>query len=139
MEPEEAIERLRRGYDAFNRGDLEAVLDELDPDIDIAERAEAPDPRTAKGREQALVAFGSLREDFDDYHFEPREFHVEGEHVIVVARQSATGRLSGVPVEGEIVHAWHVSGDRATGLRAFSTLDEALDAIRADSGERAEA
>lgn len=137
MEPEEAIERLRRGYDAFNRGDLEAVLDDLDPNIDIAERPEAPDPRRASGREQALEAFQSLRDDFDDYRFEPREFHVEGEHVIAVARQSATGRLSGVPVEGDIVHAWRISGDRVAGLRAFSTLEEALDAIRTGAEEPA--
>ena len=137
MEPDEAIARLRRGYESFNRGDLEAVFDDLDPDIDIAERPDSPDPRRATGREQALAAFRSLREDFDDYRFEPREFHVEGDHVIAVARQSATGRLSGVPVEGDIVHAWRISGDRVAGLRAFSTLEEALDAIRADTGDRA--
>src|SRR5918996_86042 len=102
METDEAIARLRRGYESFNRGDLEAVL-----------------------------------EDFDDYHFEPHEFHVEGDHIVVVARQSATGRLSGVPVEGEIVHAWLIEEDRVAGLRAFSTLEEALEAIRADAGERA--
>lgn len=135
MEAHEAIERLRRGYESFNRGDLDAVLANLDPDIAIEERAEAPDPGQARGREEAMAAFRALRDDFDDYRFEPREFHLEGDHVVVVARQSATGRLSGVPVEGEIVHAWKVAGDRVTGLRAFSTLEEALDAIRADAGE----
>jgi ketosteroid isomerase-like protein len=135
METDEAIARLRRGYESFNRGDLEAVLEELDPEIDIEERADSPDPRRASGRDQALAAFRSLREDFDDYHFEPHEFHVEGDHIVVVARQSATGRLSGVPVEGEIVHAWLIEDDRVAGLRAFSTLEEALEAIRADAGQ----
>lgn len=139
MEPQEAIERLRRGYESFNRGDIEAVFEQLDPEIAIEERADAPDPQATRGRDQALAAFRALRDDFDDYRFEPREFHLEADHVVVVARQSATGRLSGVPVEGEIVHAWRVAGDRVTSLRAFSTLEEALDAIRADAGEHARA
>jgi ketosteroid isomerase-like protein len=137
MEPDEAIEKLRRGYDAFNRGDLEEVWETLDPDIDVAERPDSPDPRHASGREQAIAAFKSLRDDFDDYRFELRDFVVEGDHVIAVARQSATGRLSGVPVEGDIVHAWRIDGDRVTELRAFSTLEEALEAIRSGAEERA--
>jgi ketosteroid isomerase-like protein len=132
---EDRIARIRRGYESFNRGDLDAVLADLAPDIQVEERAEAPDPRRASGREQALEAFRSLRDDFDDYHFEPREFHVEGDHIVVVARQSAVGRLSGVPVEGEIVHAWLVIDDQIAGLRAFSTLEEALEAIRSGAGE----
>ncbi len=51
---------------------------------------------------------------------------------MVVARQSAVGRLSQVPVEGDIVHAWRVvDDDRVSGLLAFSTLEEALEALRA--------
>ncbi len=132
MDADAAIARLRRGYEAFNRGDLDAVLNDLDPGIEVRERPDSPDPRHASGREEAIAAFKSLQEDFVEYRFEPREFHVEGEHLIVVARQSGRGRLSGVPVEGDIVHAWRVvDDDRVSGLLAFSTLDEALEAVRA--------
>ena len=131
MDTDAVIARLRRGYDAFNRGDLEAVLDDLDPRIEVRERPDAPDPRHASGREETIAAFRSLQEDFEDYRFELREFHVEGDHLIVVARQSGRGRISGVPVEGDIVHAWRVmDDDRVSGLLAFSTLDEALEAVR---------
>jgi ketosteroid isomerase-like protein len=137
MGPDEAIEKLRRGYDAFNRGDIDEVRRTIDPDIDVVERPDSPDPRRASGREQALAAFQSLREEFEDYRFELREFVIEGDHVIAVARQSATGRRSGVPVEGDIVHAWRINGDRVTGLRAYSTLEEALEAIRSGAEEPA--
>lgn len=128
------IRRLRRGYDAFNRGDLESVFADLAPGIEVRERPDSPDPAHTVGREEAVAAFSGLREDFEDYHFEPREFHVEGRHVVVVARQSGRGRRSGVPVEGDIVHAWRVDeNDRIGDLRAFSTLEEALAALRRDA------
>ncbi|MEX2196375.1 MAG: nuclear transport factor 2 family protein [Thermoleophilaceae bacterium] len=124
-----ALASLRRGYDAFNRGDFDAVMENLDPAIEVQERADAPDPRHASGREQVIAAFRSLHEEFEDYRFEEREFRVEGDHVIAVMRQSGRGRISGVPVEGDIVHAWRTDGRRLTGLQAFSTLDEALAAL----------
>jgi ketosteroid isomerase-like protein len=133
MDADTVIARVRRGYESFNRGDFEDVFEQLDPGIEVRERSDSPDPRHASGREEAMAAFRSLREEFDDYRFEPREFHVEGDHLVVVARQSAVGRLSGVPVEGDIVHAWQVvDDDRVSGLRAFSTLEEALAAVRDD-------
>ena len=129
-EAERLIERLRRGYDAFNRGDLESVLDDIDPDVEVEERPDAPDPLHVRGREGAMRGFQALHEEFENYRFEAREFIVEGEHLIVVLRQSGRGRLSGIPIEGDIVHAWRVEDDRVAGLRAFSTLEEAIEAVR---------
>ena len=138
MDADDIIARLRRGYEAFNRGDLGSVAVELAPDVSLEERPESPDPENVLGRDQALAAIGSLREEFDDYRFEERQILVEGDYVIAVMRQSAIGKLSRVPVDGDIVHAWHIRDDQVAGLRAFSTLEEALEAIRADTGEPAE-
>lgn len=130
MDADDAIRRLRSGYAAFNRGDWDAVLRDLDPGIEVAERPDSPDPRQTSGRDEALAAFRSLHEEFEDYRFEERELLVEDDHVVALMRQSGRGRRSGVPVEGDIVHVWRIDGDRVTGLRAFSTLDEALAALR---------
>lgn len=133
MDAEDVIARLRSGYKAFNRGEVEAVLEDLDPGIEVRERPDSPDPVHTSGREDAIAAFRSLHEEFEDYRFEPREFHVLDEHVVVVLRQSGRGRISGVPVEGDIVHAFRIVDDfRISGLRAFSTLDEALAYVGAE-------
>lgn len=137
MDADEIIARLRRGYEAFNRGELDSVAAELAPEVTVEERPESPDPENVLGRDRALAAIGSLRDEFDDYRFEERQILVEGEHVIAVMRQSAIGKLSRVPVDGDIVHAWHVQDDRVVALRAFSTLEEAREAIRSGADEPA--
>ena len=136
MDADRVIARLGRGYEDFNNGDFDAVLATLDPSIEVRERPDAPDPRHASGREEAIAAFRSLQEDFEDYRFVPREWHAEGDHLIVVARQSGRGRLSGLPVEGDIVHVWKIAGeDRVAGLHAFTTVEEARAAIaRGEAG-----
>jgi uncharacterized protein len=127
---ERIVEQLRDGYRAFNRGDMDAVTRLLEPDVVITERDEAPERSVFTGRDEAMAGFHALRADFDDYRFEPQEFLEDPGHVIVVLRQSGRGRLSGAPVEGEIVHVWTVEDERATAVRGFSSLEAALAAVR---------
>ena len=125
------VEQMRRGYEAFNRGDFEQVVALVDPEVGARERADSPDPREFHGRTQMLEALESLKEEFDDYRMEPVEF-VEGEdYLIVVVRQSGRGRLSGIPVAGDLAHLWRLRNGRAISLRAFSTKQEALEATEA--------
>ena len=127
------LERLRAGYAAFNRGDYEAVVRLLRPEFVLRDREEVPDPQTYEGLDEAVTAFVSVRSDFDDYWIEPVEM-VEGDGwVVVTARQSGRGKVSGVPVTGDVFHLWRIADGRATGLAAFSTRDEALAAAEASS------
>jgi uncharacterized protein len=125
------VEQMRRGYEAFNRGDYEQVLTLVDPDVGARERTESPDPREFHGRAQMLDALKSLREEFDDYRMEPVEFLEGDNYLIVIIRQSGRGRLSGVPVEGDLAHLWRLRDGRGVSLRAFSTKEEALEAAEA--------
>jgi ketosteroid isomerase-like protein len=125
------VEQMRRGYEAFNRGDFEQVVAQVDPEVGARERADSPDPREFHGRTQMLEALEALKEEFDDYRMEPVEFIEEEDYLIVVIRQSGRGRLSGVPVEGDLAHLWRLRDGRAVSLRAFSTKQEALEAAEA--------
>jgi ketosteroid isomerase-like protein len=122
------ITRLRDGYEALNRGDLEVILDRVHPDFEAHDRAEVPDPQRYEGVPGITQALGQLLEEFDDYRMEPQEFIDGGDRIIVVLRQSGRGRASGAVVEGTIVHLWEIRDGRASGLRAFSDLEEALEA-----------
>jgi ketosteroid isomerase-like protein len=124
---ERDVERLRRNYDAYNRGDWEAAMEQLAPDFVAKDRAELPDPRTYRGREGAEAAFQGAGEGFADYRIEPEEFIDLGGSVVVILRQSGRGEASGAPVEGTVVHLWRIGPDgRAKSLEAFSTREEAL-------------
>ena len=123
----DTVKQLRDGYDAFNRGDLETVLRNFDPDFEGHDREEIPDPRHTEGLDGALEAMANMVEMFDEYEIVPVEF-VEGEdHVVVVAQQRGRGRASGVEVEDEIVHVWTVNEGKVSELRAFSAKQDALE------------
>jgi uncharacterized protein len=129
------VQRLRRGYEAFNRGDLETVLRDVSPDIELRDRDEIPDPSVYHGLEAAREVLARNAAEFEDYRVEPEEFLAVGEHIVVVARQSGRGRTSGAEVAGTIVHAWHLREGRVVGMRAFSEREQALAALGAGGDE----
>jgi uncharacterized protein len=131
------VRRLRRGYEAFNRGDLDTALGNVSPDVEVRDRDEIPDPDVYHGLEAVREVIASNTAEFEDYRIEPEEFIEVGEHIVVVARQSGRGRASGAEVAGTIVHAWHLREGRVLGMRAFSEREQALTALGAtepDSG-----
>jgi uncharacterized protein len=128
--PEADVEQLRRGYEAFNRGDFESALVNVAEDFVAADRKEVPDPRTYRGLDEARRAFLGVGGDFDEYSFEPIEFIDGGDWIVAVLVQRGRGRLSGAEVEGEISHLWRLRDGKVTELRAFSTREEALAAAK---------
>ena len=129
------VARLRRGYEAFNRGDLETVLRDVSPEVELRDRDEIPDPGVYRGLEAAREVLARNRAEFEGYRVDPEEFIELSEHIVVVARQSGRGRTSGAEVAGTIVHAWHLRDGRVLGMRAFSDRDEALAALGAGGPE----
>lgn len=45
---------------------------------------------------------------------------------MVEVRQSGRGKLSGVSVEETLYHVWETRGDKAVGMRAFTTREDAF-------------
>jgi ketosteroid isomerase-like protein len=85
MTDKEMIAALRRLHDAFNRGDFEAVVQLVHPDIELV-RA---------GGMSSLKGSAALREwmepdAFEEQRIEPLDFRVNGDKVLV--REHVTGR-----------------------------------------------
>jgi ketosteroid isomerase-like protein len=127
---ESKVERLREAYAAYNRGERLEALDLLTDDFELRDRPELPDPRTSRGAREARAAMLSAGDDFEDWVVVPYDFVEVGDCVVVCARQRGTGRMSGATVEGDIFHVWRLRGERASGMRAFSTREDAMEAAR---------
>lgn len=124
------IDLLREGYADFNKGDMNALARNVHPDFTVTDRQELPDPRTYEGAEGAVEAASQVGEEFEDYRIEPDEMFEPCEDVIVVvATQSGRGSASGAPVEGTIVHLWRMREGKATSMHAYSTKEQALEAL----------
>lgn len=120
------IELLRRSYDAFNRGDLDAAFEILGPDLEWLPPEEAPTAGTYRGSEGAKAEVTVWTEPFDDFRWEIKEIVDAGEHILVRGLMSGRGKSSGVEVNTEEFHVWTVSGERPVRMQMFLDKAKAL-------------
>lgn len=131
---QEDVERLRRAYEAFNAGGVEAFLERLAPEFTLQDRDSSPDrAATRYGKEGIKQLFDSYMEAFDALRLEPQEFIDCGNDQIVVAlHQRVRGKGSGAEVVGNIAHVWTMRGDAPYRLRIFGDKESALNTLRAE-------
>jgi ketosteroid isomerase-like protein len=121
---------VRSAYEAFARGDDEAVLALIDPDLEwtwLDPAVENPEPQVCRGREQLAYWMGrgpgGLR-------VEVEEITAYGDRLLVVTRpRGDVGSRPGRP-EGRNFHVVTVRDGRIATLRAWPTRAEALAAAQ---------
>jgi uncharacterized protein len=126
--PQRNIEIVRRGYDAWNRGDMAGVLELVDPSFEWHEAQEVPGGVHVYTREQFESYLMSLERQWEMFRFETRELREVGDLVVADVLERARGRASGVEVTQPFVHVWTMRNARACRMRAY--LDKG-DAMRA--------
>lgn len=94
---QENMETVRKAFAAFERGDLNALLDLMADDM-VTHRID-PDGAVYFGKEGFFQSAAEWTEDFDDWTVAAEEFLEGSDGVLVRVRQTARGRVSGVPVE----------------------------------------
>ena len=129
--PEENIEIVRRGYDAYARGDLEELLAITDPDVEwtpaIAPLLGVEPVRGIDGLSRFLTE--DLPAGFDDFEATPISMEDLGDAVLVHTRYAGRGRASGVPVSLEAFTLIALRGGKTISLRDYKTKAEALEAV----------
>ncbi len=104
---QENVEIVRRGFDAFEEGNVSGMLELMAADL-ITHRPD-PDGAIYHGKEGFLQATADWIEGFQEWTATPEGFIDAGDHVLVRVRQTARGEGSGVPVESDF---WFVFGLR---------------------------
>jgi ketosteroid isomerase-like protein len=111
-------------YEAFGRGDVPTILDQLADDVEWD--LDAPsygvpiyEPGTGKGHVQRF--FESLQ-DLDFARFEPTNFLTGGNQVAVTIHVEATVKATGRSVKALEVHLW-TFGDDGKVSRFFHVID----------------
>ena len=67
---QENVEIMRRGFEAWNAGDMDAFRELYDPDVIARPVKDWPEPGPFVGREAVMRWFGQLRETWDTDSFE---------------------------------------------------------------------
>jgi ketosteroid isomerase-like protein len=121
---------LRAGYDAWNRADLDAWLELLDPDIVIRTSGAFPDfAPEYRGHARARKFWRQMLEPWEDFKIEIERIEEEGDIVAAGIRFVARGRDSGVDVELRFGSGIRVRDGVAVELvnrRSFEQVREAL-------------
>jgi uncharacterized protein len=126
------IEVVRNAFEAYNRGDFDAALELMHPDIEWHTPDVFPDAGTYRGRERVREFWESWPEMFRGFQLHLEDCSAVGEeHVVATFRVSGEGAESGVGVESPAVFQL---GELRDGLiiwvGMFLTSDEALEAAR---------
>jgi ketosteroid isomerase-like protein len=126
------VERLRAGHEALAEGGVEALLEYVDPEFEVATPPElVAEPDTYRGHDGLRRYFASFYEAMDEIRFEPHEFISVSEGLIVVpVTLRARGKQTGIEVEQDSFGVWELRDGRAIGLEIFATMDEAMAAAR---------
>ena len=129
---QENVEILRGGFDAFARGDIDSVLDRLDPDVDWS-AAIAPmlGVETVHGRE-AMRRFltRDLFDGFDQFRAEPLSIEdLGGEYVLVMVRYTGRGQSSGIEMDMTSASLYRLRDGKTVTMRDYPTRAEALEAV----------
>ncbi len=127
---QENVDLVLQAFDAFTRGDIEAVLQMCADDVTITQAQELPGvPSQGHGREGVLEAFAYWPQQWDDYRFEVRGVVADpGDHVVVGIRERGRGKESGVDVQADFTFVFTVRDKAFIELRTFLTEGQALEA-----------
>jgi len=115
-------------YEAFGRGDVPAILERLDPEVEWEKgqrETTVPWLRPRHGREGAAEFFQTVAEQSEVEVFEPVGEPMAGEHTVAVpTRFRARVKDSGAIVGGDFqVHVWWFGDDgQVTGFRHVHDL-----------------
>jgi ketosteroid isomerase-like protein len=120
---QENVELVRRIYDAWDRE--ESARDFISADVEYVNPSYAVEPGVRRGRASFMV----VRETYEDFSLQIERFVDAGDdEVLVLARYTASGPGSGVPLEGEHGHVWTVRDGVAVRFRWFNSHREAIEA-----------
>ena len=122
----ENVEIVRRGNEAYARGDLATMLGDIDAEM-ITYREE-PDGATFHGPDGLLKAIAEWVEDFDEFTFSAEEFiDANDDQVVVRIHQTATGSRSGASVEGDFWFVHTLRGAKVVRLDMFASREKAFE------------
>ena len=123
----ENVKPIEHHYDAFNRGDLEGLLEPFDPEIVFVEEPDVrPDAGTHTGIDQIRSFFEAMFAASAEIAAEPLEWIEHGDKVIVPMRLYGRFRHTGIEGEARFVHVWTVRDARITHLHLYTSKEQAL-------------
>jgi ketosteroid isomerase-like protein len=121
------IEALKKAYAAFNRNDIPATVDALDPNIEWTEPTEFAGGGTYHGHEGVKAYLAQSRANWAEGSSEPERFLVAGDKIIVFVHVRVKLKDSTEWHEDRIADVFVFRNGKAFQMRAFANRQRALE------------
>ena len=120
---------VRRRVDAYNRGDVEAVVTDFASDFEYVPSGTLPGGRDVHQGPEGYTRFiGWLRDEFEDARLDPNDVIDAGDRVLASVTIRGRGRQSGAATSWDLWEVWTIRDGRVVRGQAFTGKDEALEA-----------
>jgi len=121
------VDTVLQGYEAFNRGDVEASLEILDPEIEWHTYiVPGPGGGTYHGHDGVRELWSDARRIFGGFKNVPEKLFESGDGVVAFVRVEGVGAKSGIAVQARIAHVYTFRDGKVIRVESFEDRDEAL-------------
>lgn len=129
------IESLRKAYAAFNRNDIAATVQSLDPQIEWTEPAEFPGGGTYHGQEGVKAYLSQSRAAWAEIESEPERFIAAGQKIIVFVHVRARPKEGTEWHERRLADVFTFRNGKAVQMRAFADRRQALEWVGVEGSQ----
>src|SRR5690242_2128821 len=122
-------EIVKRAWEAFNSGDLDAFLADVADDAEFEEDPAFPEAGVFRGHAEVAAYVRGFQEQMSDHRFEVEEVLDLGDKVLALLHETARGSSSGIAVDQHPAFLYEFQGTRIRRVRAYLHRADALKAV----------
>jgi len=119
--PTQAIDIVRAHYAASAKGDIQAMMTHMSPQVRWTEMAGFPCAGTWIGP-QAVInnVFAALGRSWEGFHFELEQLINGGDHIVGIGTYHGTYRATGKPMQARVTHVWTLKDSEVVAFEQFT-------------------
>jgi ketosteroid isomerase-like protein len=122
------VEAAERIYEARRRGDVDALLEELHPDVEWRPHLSSLGGRPVRGHAGVREYLASLAEEWEDFRQDLEQVFDAGDQVVAFLNTYGRGRGSGIELQPQVAHVLRFSDGKCIKIVTYLDRAEALSA-----------
>jgi ketosteroid isomerase-like protein len=128
---QENVEAFKRGLEAGNHGDVDTLLEELDPEVEWHSALHAlmgGEQTVFRGHDGVREMMRDLNDAFDEICIEISEIRDLGDRLVAIGLTRTRGKASGVETETPLAFVTEVRNGKTISIQAYLDPKQALEA-----------
>jgi ketosteroid isomerase-like protein len=133
---ERNVDIVRSAIEAFNRGDVDAVLAAASEDIEVYTSRDMANAGRFRGHAGFLDWLTQWLEAWDEFTVVLLDVEtIDDRHVLAIARQAGRGALSGIEIDMEVAQLFEIDRDgQIVRFQLHQHREDALAEVRSGAG-----